>query len=97
MKLADIISQAELAKETPSLKHVLASFGGSKHDFKYKIEGKYIKYCFESEGRTDIQTSEVFTDALSGEKTAFISVPLRLYRRKMLSWYFLPDGMSGWH
>lgn len=26
MKLADIISQAELAKETPSLKHVLASF-----------------------------------------------------------------------
>lgn len=91
MKLADIISQAELAKETPSLKHVLASFGGSKHDFKYKIEGKYIKYCFESEGRTDIQTSEVFTDALSGEKTAFISVPLSyLYHDEIIN----PRGIN---
>lgn len=91
MKLADIISQAELAKETPSLKHVLASFGGSKHDFKYKIEGNYIKYCFESEGRTDIQTSEVFTDALSGEKTAFISVPLSyLYHDEIIN----PRGIN---
>ncbi|WP_130838506.1 HNH endonuclease [Lachnoclostridium sp. Marseille-P6806] len=38
-QLSRIISEAETARETPSLKHVLAANGGSKYAFKYKIEG----------------------------------------------------------
>ena len=44
-QLTKIISQAEIAKETPSLKHVLVSNGGSKFVFKYKIEEKQLVYA----------------------------------------------------
>lgn len=75
-QLARIISEAEIARETPSLKHVLAANGGSKYAFKYKTEGNQIVYSFDEAGDTSIYRSEVFTDCLSGEKTAFINVPL---------------------
>ena len=74
--LSKIIANAEIARETPSLKHVLAANEGSKYPFKYKIEGNQIVYSFDEVGDTTIYRSEIFTDALSGEKTAFINVPL---------------------
>ena len=75
-QLTRIISQAEIARETPSLKHVLVANGGSKFAFKYKIEENQIVYSFDEVGDTTIYRSEIFTDFLSEEKTAFINVPL---------------------
>ena len=74
--LGKIISNAENNHETPSLSHVLKENGGSKYAFKYKLEGNRIIYSFDDIGDTNIYTSEVFTDTLSGEKSAFINVPL---------------------
>ena len=75
-QLRKIITSAEIAKETPSLKHVLASNGGSLYNFKYRLEGNQIVFSFDEVGDTTIYKTEVFTDALSGEKSAFINVPL---------------------
>ena len=74
--LEKIINVAEQSHETPSLKHVLLANGGSKYLFKYKIEENQIVYSFDDNGDTVIRKSEVFTDVLSGEKTAFINVRL---------------------
>lgn len=74
--LSKIIEKAESEKETPSLKHVLKHYGGSKYNFKYKIENSYIKYSFEENGDLQIKTAQVFTDELSNESFAFISVPI---------------------
>ncbi|MBR0318126.1 MAG: HNH endonuclease [Spirochaetia bacterium] len=75
-QLSKIILGAEITKETPSLKHVLAANNGSKYSFKYKLDGSQIIYSFDEIGDTTIYKTEVFTDNLSGEKTAFINVPL---------------------
>ena len=75
-QLGKIITNAEIARETPSLKHVLAANGGSKYSFKYKLQDNQIIYSFDEDGDTTIYKAEVFTDSLSGEKTAFINVPL---------------------
>lgn len=75
-QLDKIIKAAESAKETPSLKHVLLAREGSKYDFSYKIEGSDIVYSFDRIGDTSIHKSELFTDKLSREVTAFINVPL---------------------
>jgi HNH endonuclease. len=37
-RLSKIIKDAEAKNETPSLKHVLLAYDGSKHDFSFKIE-----------------------------------------------------------
>lgn len=76
VKLDEIIRDAEEKKQTPSLKHVLATLGGSKFDFKFKIENGLIKYAFSDIGDDTIRTSEVFVDELSGEQTCFIRVPI---------------------
>ncbi len=75
-QLSKIIAGAEFSKETPSLKHVLAANGGSKYTFNYKIEANKIIYSFDDLGDTAIYKSEIFTDELSGEKSAFINVPI---------------------
>jgi len=75
-RLGKIMKSAEDIHETPSLKHVLLANGGSKFTFRFKIEGSSIVYTFDADGDTAIHKSEIFTDALSAEKTAFINVPL---------------------
>ena len=91
-RLNKIIKEAEDKKETPSLKHVLLSNGGSKYSFKYKIENNQIVYSFDEGGDTKIYRTEIFTDELSGEQTAFIKVPLEyIYHDEIIN----PRGING--
>ena len=70
---------------------VLLANGGSKYLFKYKIEENQIVYSFDDNGDTVIRKSEIFTDVLSGEKTAFINVPLAyLYHDEVVN----PRGIN---
>lgn len=89
--LKDIIEAAHKKHEIPSLKHVLANKGGSKFDFKYKIENEELVYSFDGIGDTTIYRTEIFTDELSKEKTAFIKVPLEyLYHDEIIN----PRGIN---
>ncbi len=74
--LTKISEDASAKKETPSLKHVLSYYGGSKFSFNYKIEDGLIKYSFDEIGDVEIKTAPVFVDSLSGEEFTFISVPI---------------------
>lgn len=90
-RLNKIIDGAVEKKETPSLKHVLLANQGSKYNFKYKIEGDTLVYSFDESGDTTVHRSEIFTDDLSGEKTAFIRVPLSyLYHDEIIN----PRGIN---
>lgn len=75
-KLESIIKAAENDNETASLKHVLNYYGGSKLDFKYKIEDDLLVYSFDEVECGKIHKTQILTDTLSGEKTAFIEVPI---------------------
>lgn len=75
-QLKNTIKSAEDNHETPSLKHVLQANGGSKYNFKYKVEGDELVYSFDESGDTNVYRSIIYTDELSGEKTSFIKVPL---------------------
>ena len=91
LQLEDIIKDAESKNETPSLEHVLKYNGGSKFDFKYKIEGSKIKYSFSEMGDDEIRYSDIFVDELSKEQTCFISVPLEyLYHDRIIN----PRGIN---
>jgi len=59
-----------------TLKDVLIHFGGSKHEFRYKVEGTKLSYSFPELNDNTIYTSEVFEDVLSKEKTAFLRIPI---------------------
>lgn len=59
-----------------SLKDVLAYYGGSKYDFSHRIEGSRINYSFDKNGDSTLQSSNVFTDLFSTERTCFIEVPI---------------------
>ena len=90
-KLSKIMKAAVDKHETPSLKHVLLANGGSELSFKYKIEDDKLIYAFSQIGDDTIRTSEIFTDRLSHEKTAFIQVPLQyLYHDEVIN----PRGLN---
>ena len=90
-RLQSIIKNAEEAQEVPSLKHVLLANSGSKLDFKYKIEHDQLVYSFDDIGDTTIRRTEIFLDTLSGERTAFISVPIEyLYHDEKIN----PRGIN---
>lgn len=90
-QLNRIIRTATDKKETPSLKHVLIENGGSKFEFRYKIDNNELIYSFDDTGDCVIRRSEIFTDPLSKEKTAFISVPLEyLYHDEIIN----PRGIN---
>ncbi|MCX6782031.1 MAG: HNH endonuclease signature motif containing protein [Candidatus Magasanikbacteria bacterium] len=65
-----------------SLKDVLASFGGSKYDFKHKISNDKIEFSFSDVRENDIQIKDIYEDILTGnqtgkiEKTCFTDVPI---------------------
>lgn len=90
-QLNRIIRTATDKKETPSLKHVLIENAGSKFEFRYKVDGNELVYSFDDTGDCTIRRSEIFTDPLSKEKTAFISVPLEyLYHDEIIN----PRGIN---
>lgn len=66
----------ETENKAASLKHVLDFYGGSKYDFKYKVENDALVYSFSEMGNNEIFRNIIFNDALSNEKTSFIKVPL---------------------
>lgn len=89
--LSRIIKGAESSKETPSLKHVLLAYGGSKYNFVYKIENGQILYSFSDMADVTIRSTEVFIDKLSGEQSAFIKVPIEyLYHDEIIN----PRGIN---
>lgn len=66
----------EATGKSASLKDVLNSFNGSKHEFKYKIDGNEIKYSFSNIGDNKTYQTIIFTDNLSNEQSCFIEVPI---------------------
>ena len=90
-QLDQIIKDAEATKEVPSLKHVLIVNGGSQFEFKHKEEQGELVYSFDEIGDTIIRRTEIFTDVLTNEKTAFICVPIEyLYHDEAIN----PRGIN---
>lgn len=90
-ELDDIIAEANAKKETPSLKHVLLHYNGSKYDFRSKIEGDELVYSFSDMGDVEIKRAKIFVDQLSKEKTSFIEVPIEyLYHDEIIN----PRGIN---
>ena len=67
--------QAEMNKSA-SLKDILHEYGGSKFDFKNKIEANTLKFSFTDIGDNKTQVTQVFIDNLSKEKSCFAEVPI---------------------
>jgi len=59
-----------------SLKDLLSEIGGSRFDFKYKVEENEIVYTFEEMGDVTIHRAKIFTDNQSQEQTCFIYIPV---------------------
>ncbi len=66
----------ENSGKAASLKDVLCLYGGSKYDFRYKIENNIITYCFNDIGDNEIISSPLFEDELSKEQTCFLHIPI---------------------
>ena len=73
-KIQDVVFQNE--HRAASLKDLLLSVGGSKFDFKYRIEGDKLVYTFDKNGDVNIHHADIFLDDLSQEHTCFINVPI---------------------
>ena len=90
-QLSKIIKDASDKHETPSLKHVLKARGGSKYEFSYKIDNGELVYSYSQIGDVKVRRTEIFVDKLSGEKTAFINVPIEyLYHDEIIN----PRGLN---
>ena len=62
--------------KSASLKDVLKEYGGSKFEFKNKIEDNNLNFSFTDIGDNIVQKTQIFTDNLSKEKSCFIEVPI---------------------
>ena len=62
--------------KSASLKDILKSYNGSKHEFKYKIENMELKYSFSDAGDNKTYQVPIYTDNLSKEQSCFIEVPI---------------------
>ena len=79
------------SSKSASLKDVLESYNGSKHEFKYKIEGMELKYSFSEIGDNKTYQAPIYTDNLSKEQTSFIEVPVEyLYHDEIIN----PRGIN---
>jgi len=79
LKVAKVLAKlnkVQKSNEKTSLKEVLAVFNGGKYNFKYKEEGNVLKYAFNESGDVEAYQAPIYTDKLSGERTAFIEVPV---------------------
>ncbi|MDO4952989.1 MAG: HNH endonuclease signature motif containing protein [Synergistaceae bacterium] len=83
--LDKILDKPRQKGEIASLAHVLEHFGGSKFNFSYKVEDNDLRYTFDELGDVEIYHAKILTDKLSGEKTAFIEVPIE---------YLYHDGVT---
>lgn len=63
-------------KVLPDLSNVLNKYGGSKYDFKFKIDGNRIRYSFPELGDNNVYESLIYHDKISGLKSFFIEMPL---------------------
>ena len=74
-----------------SLEDVLICFGGSKYEFKYKIENNNFTYSFSDINDNNVYSSEIFEDKLSGEKTVFLNIPIEyLFHDRLIN----PRGIN---
>lgn len=74
-----------------SLKDVLEYYGGSKYEFKFTIKDSVIRYSFSENGDDKIYQTQVYTDNLSGEQSAFIEIPIEyLYHDEVIN----PRGIN---
>lgn len=73
-KIQDEIFDTE--HRAASLKDLLDREGGSKYDFKYRVDGNSLIYCFDKLGDVQLQSTTIFTDNLSQEQTCFINIPI---------------------
>lgn len=77
--------------KSASLTDVLSGYDGSKHEFKYKIEGDKLKYSFSDIGENKTYQTSIYIDNLSKEKTCFIEVPIEyLFHDKIIN----PRGIN---
>ena len=88
-KIQEEISNKE--GKSASLKHVLTAYGGSKYNFKYKIEANGIVYSFSEIGDNTIYESPIYIDNLSKIKTAFVELPIEyIYHDELIN----PRGIN---
>jgi len=74
-----------------SLEDVLMYYGGSKYEFKYRIEDSKFSYSFPDIDDTKIYYSEIFEDALSKERTVFLNIPIEyLFHDRLIN----PRGIN---
>ena len=87
--LQDKIYKSE--NRSASLKDLLYEENGSKYSFQYKIENENtLVYSFDKLNTT-IYKTQLFTDKLSNERTAFVEVPLEyLYHDELIN----PRGIN---
>ncbi len=99
LKIAKVLAKLKKIQEnihseenrSASLKDVLKFYDGSKYDFKYTIENNILKYSFSKMGNETIYETQIFEDNLSGEKSAFIEVPIEyLYHDEIIN----PRGIN---
>src|SRR3989344_3702473 len=67
----------DTSKILPDLSNILKKFGGSKSDFKFKIDGNKIRYSFSDNDDNTLYESLIYLDKISGLKSFFIEVPLK--------------------
>jgi hypothetical protein len=74
--LEDMKQQAHRASDhrVISLADVLKRFGGAQYDFEWEYSEDHRSIGYEVDG--EHRTSEVFEDALSGEPSAFLVLPI---------------------
>ena len=88
-KLQEDVEKKE--RRSASLKHLLQQEGGSCYEFKYKDNGNELLYSFDAVGDVEIKRTPVFVDERSGERTAFLDVPLAyLYHDDLIN----PRGIN---
>ena len=94
LKLEEIRKNVD-TKEKATLADVLKEFGGSKYDFKYNIDGDEIVYSYNEMG-PEIYRTRIYEDKLSGEKTAFIEVPIEyIYHDEKINPRGINNSISG--
>ena len=82
-------------KEKATLADVLKEYGGGKYDFKYNVDGDVLTYSFNEIG-TEIYKAPIFVDNLSGEKTAFVEVPIEyIYHDEKINPRGINNSISG--
>lgn len=99
LKIARILHKLKTIQEkvnssenkAASLKHILTEYGGAKYEFKFRTDHNQISYSWQNIGKPEKISTELVTDALSGEKTFFAEVPIEyIYHDEIIN----PRGIN---